>query len=89
MKVAPILFAFAALFFAATVKSCEPLSQAERAELRAASQPRVPKPRRVAPLEHKPTCAEKCPRTSDDQTVVISPIPGGVPMGGGMYMSVR
>lgn len=89
MKVAPILYAIATLAFAATVKSCEPLSQAERAELRASSQPRVPKPRRVAPLEYKPKCTENCPRTNDDQTVVISSIPGGVPMGGGVYMSVR
>ena len=84
MKVAPILFAVAALLVAVSVKSCDPPSQAERAALRV---PKPVKPRPVA-TKVKPKCTENCPQT-DDQTVVVSPIPGGVPMGGGMYMSVR
>lgn len=99
MKAALILLPALAL-----MSACEPLSQAERNELRAREaarvvQARIKKAEREAAAAKKerartaprPACQCDCPQRSDsgDHTVTVASIPSGVPMGGGLHMSVR
>ena len=97
MKAALILLSALAL------GACEPLSQAERNELRAreaarVEQARIKRAEREAAAAEKerarsaprPACQCDCSYRSDsDHTVTVTPVPSGVPMGGGLYMSVR